>query len=66
MTTREALAWEAADLLFHVLVLLKQRDLDPAEVIAALRARRAGHGNGPAPAAASTGMNAAERPVRAW
>jgi phosphoribosyl-AMP cyclohydrolase / phosphoribosyl-ATP pyrophosphohydrolase len=37
--TREALAGEAADLLYHTLVLLAERDLPPAAVIAALRAR---------------------------
>jgi phosphoribosyl-ATP pyrophosphohydrolase/phosphoribosyl-AMP cyclohydrolase len=40
--TREALAGEAADLLFHVLVLLAERDVAPSEVIAALRARHTG------------------------
>ncbi len=38
-TSRAALAGEAADLLFHALVLLAERDLDPSEVIATLRAR---------------------------
>ncbi|CAN5567414.1 bifunctional phosphoribosyl-AMP cyclohydrolase/phosphoribosyl-ATP diphosphatase HisIE [soil metagenome] len=38
-TTRAALAGEAADLLYHVLVLLAERDLPPAEVIGVLRAR---------------------------
>ena len=38
--TREALAGEAADLLFHALVLLAERDLAASEVMAALRARR--------------------------
>jgi phosphoribosyl-ATP pyrophosphohydrolase/phosphoribosyl-AMP cyclohydrolase len=37
--TREALAGEAADLLYHALVLLAERDLPPGEVLAALRAR---------------------------
>jgi phosphoribosyl-ATP pyrophosphohydrolase/phosphoribosyl-AMP cyclohydrolase len=37
--TRAALAGEAADLLYHALVLLAERDLAPAEVIAALRSR---------------------------
>jgi phosphoribosyl-AMP cyclohydrolase / phosphoribosyl-ATP pyrophosphohydrolase len=37
---RRALANETADLLFHALVLLAERDLAPSEVIAALRARR--------------------------
>ena len=38
-TSRAALAGEAADLLYHALVLLAERDLDPSEVIATLRAR---------------------------
>lgn len=37
--TRAALAGEAADLLYHTLVLLAERDLPPAEVISALRSR---------------------------
>jgi phosphoribosyl-ATP pyrophosphohydrolase/phosphoribosyl-AMP cyclohydrolase len=37
--TRAALAGEAADLLFHALVLLAERDLPPAAVIEVLRAR---------------------------
>jgi phosphoribosyl-ATP pyrophosphohydrolase/phosphoribosyl-AMP cyclohydrolase len=37
--TREALAGEAADLLYHALVLLAERDLAPAAVIEVLRAR---------------------------
>ena len=37
--TREALAGEAADLLYHALVLLAERDLAPAEVIAVLQIR---------------------------
>jgi phosphoribosyl-ATP pyrophosphohydrolase/phosphoribosyl-AMP cyclohydrolase len=37
--TRAALAGETADLLYHTLVLLAERDLDPATVIEALRAR---------------------------
>ncbi len=37
--TRAALAGEAADLLFHALVALAERGLEPADVIAALRAR---------------------------
>jgi phosphoribosyl-ATP pyrophosphohydrolase/phosphoribosyl-AMP cyclohydrolase len=37
--TREALAGETADLLYHALVLLAERGLPPAEVIASLRAR---------------------------
>jgi phosphoribosyl-ATP pyrophosphohydrolase/phosphoribosyl-AMP cyclohydrolase len=39
--TREAMAGEAADLLYHALVLLAERDLPPASVIATLRARHA-------------------------
>ena len=39
--TREALAGEAADLLYHALVLLAERDIPPSDVIAALRARHA-------------------------
>jgi phosphoribosyl-ATP pyrophosphohydrolase/phosphoribosyl-AMP cyclohydrolase len=37
--TQAALAGEAADLLYHTLVLLAERDLPPSEVIAMLRAR---------------------------
>ena len=37
--TREALSGEAADLLYHALVLLAERGLDPSEVIATLRRR---------------------------
>jgi phosphoribosyl-AMP cyclohydrolase / phosphoribosyl-ATP pyrophosphohydrolase len=37
--TREALAGEAADLVYHALVLLAERDLDPRAVIDVLRAR---------------------------
>jgi phosphoribosyl-ATP pyrophosphohydrolase/phosphoribosyl-AMP cyclohydrolase len=37
--TRAALAGEAADLLYHALVLLAERAVSPAEVIAALRSR---------------------------
>ncbi len=37
--TRQALAGEAADLLYHALVLLAQRDLPPALVIETLRDR---------------------------
>ena len=37
--TRAALAGEAADLVYHSLVLLAERDLAPNAVIAALRAR---------------------------
>lgn len=40
--TREALAGEAADLLYHALVLLSERDLAPATVIDVLRRRHAG------------------------
>ncbi len=40
--TRTALAGEAADLLYHTLVLLAERDLPPALVIEVLRARHAG------------------------
>jgi len=39
--THKALAGEAADLLFHTLVLLAERDLDPAAVIEVLRGRHA-------------------------
>jgi phosphoribosyl-ATP pyrophosphohydrolase/phosphoribosyl-AMP cyclohydrolase len=39
--TRAALAGEAADLLYHALVLLAERGLPPSEVIAALRFRHA-------------------------
>jgi phosphoribosyl-ATP pyrophosphohydrolase/phosphoribosyl-AMP cyclohydrolase len=37
--TRAALAGETADLLFHALVLIAERDLEPGDVIEALRAR---------------------------
>lgn len=40
--TRDALTGEAADLLFHALVLLAERDLAPSDVIATLRHRHAG------------------------
>lgn len=40
--TRDALAGETADLLFHTLVLLAERDLTPADVIDVLRARHQG------------------------
>jgi phosphoribosyl-ATP pyrophosphohydrolase/phosphoribosyl-AMP cyclohydrolase len=40
--TRAALAGETADLLYHALVLLAERELTPADVIATLRARHAG------------------------
>lgn len=39
--TRDALAGEAADLLFHALVLLAERGLAPSVVIATLRSRHA-------------------------
>jgi phosphoribosyl-ATP pyrophosphohydrolase/phosphoribosyl-AMP cyclohydrolase len=39
LVTRTALAAETADLLFHTLVLLAERDLPPAAVIDALRSR---------------------------
>lgn len=39
--THEALAGEAADLLYHALVLLAERGTEPRAVIAALRARHA-------------------------
>jgi len=38
--TRAALAGETADLLYHALVLLAERGLTPADVIAVLRARQ--------------------------
>jgi phosphoribosyl-ATP pyrophosphohydrolase/phosphoribosyl-AMP cyclohydrolase len=37
--TREALASEAADLVYHTLVLLAERGIDPSEVIGVLRER---------------------------
>ncbi|MEO5885588.1 MAG: bifunctional phosphoribosyl-AMP cyclohydrolase/phosphoribosyl-ATP diphosphatase HisIE [Candidatus Limnocylindrales bacterium] len=40
--TRAALAAEAADLLYHALVLLAERDLPPAEAIDTLRGRHSG------------------------
>ncbi len=40
--TRDALAGEAADLLYHALVLLAERDVPPAAVIDTLRARHSG------------------------
>ena len=40
--TRDALAGEAADLLYHALVLLAERDLAPAQVLDVLRGRRGG------------------------
>jgi hypothetical protein len=38
--TRTALAGEVADLLYHVLVLCAERDLEPSAVLDVLRARR--------------------------
>jgi phosphoribosyl-ATP pyrophosphohydrolase/phosphoribosyl-AMP cyclohydrolase len=40
--TRQALVGEVADLLYHTLVLLRERGLEPAAVIAALRERHKG------------------------
>jgi len=40
-TTRDALAGEVADLLYHALVLLAERGLDPSAVITRLRERHA-------------------------
>lgn len=40
--TRDALAGEVADLLYHTLVVLRERDLPPATVIARLRERHRG------------------------
>jgi phosphoribosyl-ATP pyrophosphohydrolase/phosphoribosyl-AMP cyclohydrolase len=40
--TREALASESADLLYHALVLLAERDLAPADVLDVLRSRHTG------------------------
>ncbi len=40
--TRDALAGEAADLLYHVLVVLAERGLPPADVVARLRERHVG------------------------
>ncbi len=37
--TQTALAGEAADLVYHLLVLLAERGTDPATVLATLRAR---------------------------
>jgi phosphoribosyl-ATP pyrophosphohydrolase/phosphoribosyl-AMP cyclohydrolase len=42
LETREALAGETADLLYHALVLLAERGLDPATVVKVLRERHAG------------------------
>jgi phosphoribosyl-ATP pyrophosphohydrolase/phosphoribosyl-AMP cyclohydrolase len=39
---RDALAGEAADLIYHALVLLAERGLPPSAVIERLRARHAG------------------------
>jgi phosphoribosyl-AMP cyclohydrolase / phosphoribosyl-ATP pyrophosphohydrolase len=39
--TREALAAEAADLLYHALVLLAERSVAPSDVLATLRSRHA-------------------------
>jgi phosphoribosyl-AMP cyclohydrolase / phosphoribosyl-ATP pyrophosphohydrolase len=41
-TTREALAGEVADLVFHALVLLAERDVQPSAVIDVLRGRHRG------------------------
>jgi phosphoribosyl-ATP pyrophosphohydrolase len=38
-STRDALTGEVADLLYHTLVLLRERDLAPSVVIARLRER---------------------------
>ena len=40
--TREALAGEAADLLYHALVLLAERGVPPSDVVDTLRARHTG------------------------
>ena len=40
--TRQALAGETADLLYHALVLLAERGLQPGDVVEVLRARHAG------------------------
>jgi phosphoribosyl-AMP cyclohydrolase / phosphoribosyl-ATP pyrophosphohydrolase len=40
--TREALAGEAADLVYHALVLLAERGVPPSDVVQALRRRHAG------------------------
>ena len=40
--TQDALAGETADLLYHALVLLAERGLEPADVIATLQERHAG------------------------
>lgn len=41
-STSAALATETADLLYHVLVLLAERGVDPAEVVGVLRERHSG------------------------
>ena len=38
-TSRDAVAWEAADLVYHALVLLAEREVAPAEVLGVLRRR---------------------------
>ena len=42
VVAREALAGEAADLLFHALVLLAERELEPSAVLSELRRRHGG------------------------
>ena len=60
LTTREALAGEAADLLYHALVLLAERDLAPAAVLArTLRASR----HGRLTAAGRSGTGGRARPI---
>jgi len=44
--SRSALAGEAADLVFHVLVLLAERGIEPRDVVARLRERRRRAGGG--------------------
>jgi phosphoribosyl-ATP pyrophosphohydrolase/phosphoribosyl-AMP cyclohydrolase len=44
--TPEALAEEAADLVFHLLALLRMKGVAWADVLSVLRARRASHGRG--------------------
>ena len=41
-TTKDALAGEAADLLYHALVLLAERGMDPSAVVDVLRSRHGG------------------------
>ena len=41
LTTRQRLAEESADLLYHALVLLAERDVAPAEAVEVLRSRHA-------------------------